>query len=159
MNIMQTATKALDVFKLARNLQGAASSRVTRTQGGATLLVCVVVAALSMIPGSPLADFAVAMAAVTVLVPLLSPLLSRMFGKRDKETPADAPAELTVPEFLDDLAALLEAKEARQADREVDAQNMAAHKTELVALYREARARYLAEREAKSGKGEANGHG
>ena len=146
MNIMQTATKALDVFKLARNLQGAASSRVTRTQGGATLLVCVVVAALSMIPGSPLADFGVAMAAVTVLVPLLSPLLSRMFGKRDKEQPA---AELTVPEFLDDLAALLEAKEARQAEREVNAQNMALHKTELVALYREARARMLAEREAK----------
>lgn len=145
MNIMQTATKALDVFKLARNLQGAASSRVTRTQGGATLLVCVVVAALSMIPGSPLADFAVAMAAVTVLVPILSPLLSRMFGKRDKETPV----ELTVPEFLDDLAALLEAKEARQEEREVNAQNMALHKTELVALYREARARMLAEREAK----------
>ena len=159
MNIMQTAGKAIDVLKLARNLQGAMGSRVTRTQGGATLVVCVVVAALSMIPGSPLADFTVAMAAVTVLVPILSPLLSRMFGKRDKETPADAPAELTVPELLDDLAALLEAKEARQAKREVNAQNIAAHKTELVALYREARARYLAEREAKSGKGEANGHG
>ena len=147
MNIMQTAGKAIDVLKLARNLQGAMGSRVTRTQGGATLVVCVVVAALSMIPGSPLADFTVAMAAVTVLVPLLSPLLSRMFGKRDKETPA----ELTVPELLDDLAALLEAKEARQAKREVNAQNMAVHKTELLALYREARARYLAEREAKSG--------
>jgi hypothetical protein len=159
MNIMQTATKVLDVFKLARNLKGATDSRITRTQGGATLLVCVVVAALSMIPGSPLADFAVAMAAVTVLVPLLSPLLSRMFGKRDKETPADAPAELTVPEFLDDLAALLEAKEARQAEREVNAENMAVHKTELVALYREARARMLAEREAKSGKGAENGDG
>ena len=155
MNIMQTAGKAIDVLKLARNLQGAMGSRVTRTQGGATLVVCVVVAGLAMIPGSPLADFTVAMAAVTVLVPILSPLLSRMFGKRDKETPV----ELTVPEFLDDLAALLEAKEARQAKREVNAQNMAAHKTELVALCREARARYLAEREAKSGKGEANGHG
>jgi ABC-type transport system involved in cytochrome bd biosynthesis fused ATPase/permease subunit len=156
MNIMQTAAKVLDVFKLARNLQGATSSRVTRTQGGATLLVCVVVAALSMIPGSPLADFAVAMAAVTVLVPTLSPLLSRMFGHRDKQP---STAELTVPEFLDDLAALLEAKEARQAEREVDAQNMAIHKTELVALYREARARMLAEREAKSGKGAADGSG
>ena len=155
MNIMQTAGKAIDVLKLARNLQGAMGSRVTRTQGGATLVVCVVVAGLAMIPGSPLADFTVAMAAVTVLVPILSPLLSRMFGKRDKETPV----ELTVPEFLDDLAALLEAKEARQAKREVDAQNMAMHKTELEALYREARARYLAEREAKSGKGAANGHG
>ena len=155
MNIMQTAGKAIDVLKLARNLQGAMGSRVTRTQGGATLVVCVVVAGLAMIPGSPLADFTVAMAAVTVLVPILSPLLSRMFGKRDKETPV----ELTVPELLDDLAALLEAKEARQAKREVDAQNMAMHKTELEALYREARARYLAEREAKSGKGEANGHG
>ena len=155
MNIMQTAGKAIDVLKLARNLQGAMGSRVTRTQGCATLVVCVVVAGLAMIPGSPLADFTVAMAAVTVLVPILSPLLSRMFGKRDKETPV----ELTVPEFLDDLAALLEAKEARQAEREVDAQNMAVHKTELLALYREARARYLAEREAKSGKGEANGHG
>ena len=155
MHIMQTAGKAIDVLKLARNLQGAMGSRVTRTQGGATLVVCVVVAGLAMIPGSPLADFTVAMAAVTVLVPILSPLLSRMFGKRDKETPV----ELTVPEFLDDLAALLEAKEARQAEREVDAQNMAVHKTELLALYREARARYLAEREAKSGKGEANGHG
>ena len=156
MNIMQTAGKAIDVLKLARNLQGAMGSRVTRTQGGATLVVCVVVAGLAMIPGSPLADFTVAMAAVTVLVPILSPLLSRMFGKRDKEQPA---AELTVPELLDDLAALLEAKEARQAEREVNAQNMAVHKTELLALYREARARYLAEREAKSGKGEANGHG
>ena len=155
MNIMQTAGKAIDVLKLARNLQGAMGSRVTRTQGGATLVVCVVVAGLAMIPGSPLADFTVAMAAVTVLVPILSPLLSRMFGKRDKETPA----ELTVPELLDDLAALLEAKEARQAKREVNAQNMTIHKAELVALYREARARYLAEREAKSGKGEANGHG
>ena len=155
MNIMQTAGKAIDVLKLARNLQGAMGSRVTRTQGGATLVVCVVVAGLAMIPGSPLADFTVAMAAVTVLVPILSPLLSRMFGKRDKETPV----ELTVPEFLDDLAALLEAKEARQAKREVDAQNMAMHKTELEALYREARARYLAEREAKSGKGAADGHG
>ena len=155
MHIMQTAGKAIDVLKLARNLQGAMGSRVTRTQGGATLVVCVVVAGLAMIPGSPLADFTVAMAAVTVLVPILSPLLSRMFGKRDKETPV----ELTVPELLDDLAALLEAKEARQAKREVDAQNMAMHKTELEALYREARARYLAEREAKSGKGEANGHG
>jgi type III secretory pathway component EscV len=159
MNIMQTAGKAIDVLKLARNLQGAMGSRVTRTQGGATLIVCVVVAGLAMIPGSPLADFTVAMAAVTVLVPLLSPLLSRMFGKRDKETPADTPAELTVPEFLDDLAALLEAKEARQAEREVDAQNLAAHKTELVALYREARARYLADREAKSGKGVVDGSG
>jgi hypothetical protein len=101
----------------------------------------------------------VAMAAVTLLVPILSPLLSRMFGKRDKETPADAPAELTVPEFLDDLAALLEAKEARQHEREVDAQNMAIHKTELVALYREARARMLAEREANSGKGVVDGSG
>lgn len=155
MNIMQTAGKAIDVLKLARNLQGAMGSRVTRTQGGATLVVCVVVAGLAMIPGSPLADFTVAMAAVTVLVPILSPLLSRMFGKRDKETPV----ELTVPEFLDDLAALLEAKEARQAKREVNAQNMAVHKTELLALYREARARYLAEREAKSGKGAANGDG
>ena len=41
----------------------------------------------------------------------------------------------------------------------MDAQNLAAHKTELVALYREARARYLADREAKSGKGVVDGSG
>lgn len=138
MNVMKTVSKAFDVVRLAQNLRGATDSRVTRTQTGATFAVCLVVAGLAMIPGSPLADFSVAMAAVTLLVPLLAPLLSRAFGRKDKGS------ELSVSEALDELALLLERKEARAAGREEDAALVAQNRDELLRGLREARARNAA---------------
>lgn len=108
MKIFELLGKGLDVVKLARNLQGATSSRITRTQAGATLIACLAVAGLAMIPGSPLADFAVATAAVT----LLAPLLSRVIGKKQ------AGEKLSPSELLDEIALMMEEEDERAARRE-----------------------------------------
>lgn len=148
---MEIAAKAVEALKLARNLQGATASRVTRTQAGANLVVCLLVAGLAAIPGSPLADFTVAIAAVTFLVPTLGPLLSRMFGRKDHAT------GLSVSEVLDEVALILEEKEARALRREEATELVEENRDSLREKFREVNAEAV--RRVQARKAEEANHG